>query len=48
MNKARGHENCGSRSVSLIGFRFTGLIKNYGGDLGKNIGCEAELIRNIT
>jgi hypothetical protein len=32
MNKARDHENCGSRSGSFIGFRFTGLIKNYGDD----------------
>lgn len=25
ITKARSHENCGSRSGSLIGFRFTGL-----------------------
>jgi hypothetical protein len=31
-NKASGHENCGSRSGSVIGFRFTGTNKNYGGD----------------
>ena len=29
INKARSHENCGSRSGSVIGFRLTGLNKNY-------------------
>jgi len=48
MNKARGHENCGSRSGSFIDFRFTGLSKNYGSDGGKNKGCQGELIGNIT
>jgi hypothetical protein len=47
MNKARGHENCGSRSGSVIGFRFTGLIKAMAAS-SKIIRCKGQLKGNIT